>query len=250
MKHSTALVWLGVAYFLAGSIGFYLQPGPQAWAPAVYLILGGAYISWVAWVLRNQERAKVESDQRRAEREKRHDDRMRQADLRAELDQTYGQVSLRKVPNTGTQVAGKTLSVAQLIEAIEALIALDDAKALVPHGIGGHSRALLQRSALKLAELNAELQETRNDSARLEWCIQNTELVYSDEAGIAMLGTTRWNEQVWFNGATAREAIDHIIRDGEDVYENGTPYQQQADAQEMSRDRFIAEYGFPPEDVK
>jgi len=38
-----------------------------------------------------------------------------------------------------------------LIACIEALLRLDAAGALVPHGIGGHARTLLESAAIRLA---------------------------------------------------------------------------------------------------
>ena len=43
----------------------------------------------------------------------------------------------------------------KLIEMISALLALDEQRALVPHGVGGHGRELLERSANALAEHDA-----------------------------------------------------------------------------------------------
>ena len=43
----------------------------------------------------------------------------------------------------------------KLIEMISALLALDKQRALVPHGVGGHGRELLERSANALAEHDA-----------------------------------------------------------------------------------------------
>ncbi len=47
---------------------------------------------------------------------------------------------------------------AALCRAIEALLALDAANALVPHGIGGHARNLLEAAAIRLSmmELKGE----------------------------------------------------------------------------------------------
>ncbi|WP_201319994.1 hypothetical protein [Burkholderia sp. E168m30] len=40
---------------------------------------------------------------------------------------------------------------AQLVRSIEALLELDAEGALVPHGVGGHARALLSAAAIRLA---------------------------------------------------------------------------------------------------
>ena len=64
---------------------------------------------------------------------------------------------------------------ANLIESIVALVSLDRAGVLVPHGIGGHARSLLESAAIRLsqpdrvAELEAALKGARDalDHARL-----------------------------------------------------------------------------------
>ncbi|MDY1046619.1 hypothetical protein SOM55_07385 [Pseudomonas coleopterorum] len=47
------------------------------------------------------------------------------------------------------------MSEQKLIEMISALLALDEKRALVPHGLGGHARELLQRSVSALADYDA-----------------------------------------------------------------------------------------------
>lgn len=49
----------------------------------------------------------------------------------------------------------------RLIACIEALLDLDAAKALVPHGIGGHARGLLSAAGARLAAKDAEIAELR-----------------------------------------------------------------------------------------
>lgn len=51
----------------------------------------------------------------------------------------------------------------RLIACIEALLDLDEAKALVPHGIGGHARGLLSAAGVRLAAKDAEIAEQRNE---------------------------------------------------------------------------------------
>ena len=51
---------------------------------------------------------------------------------------------------------------ANLIESIVALVSLDRAGVLVPHGIGGHARSLLESAAIRLSQLDrvVELEAT------------------------------------------------------------------------------------------
>lgn len=59
-----------------------------------------------------------------------------------------------------------------LIACIEALLRLDGAKALVPHGIGGHARGLLSAAGVRLAAKDAEIAELRRAFDRAEADVQ------------------------------------------------------------------------------
>ena len=58
---------------------------------------------------------------------------------------------------------------AHLVECIDALIDLNDANALVPHGIGGHARDLLSAAAVRLSRPSQSPDE-REAIARIEQC--------------------------------------------------------------------------------
>ncbi len=57
---------------------------------------------------------------------------------------------------------------AHLIRSIEALIELNDEGALVPHGIGGHARALLSAAAVRLAAQSADARNGEGAAVRAD----------------------------------------------------------------------------------
>lgn len=52
----------------------------------------------------------------------------------------------------------------KLIASISALLKLDAAGALVPHGVGGHARLLLEAAAIRLGELDARFQNLKENA--------------------------------------------------------------------------------------
>lgn len=73
----------------------------------------------------------------------------------------------------------------------------------------------------------AEIERLRDDTRRLDWVIDNFDV--ADGSGDDFLV---WLDFNYFAGSTPWEAIDHAMRDGDEVRDRGTPYQQVADALE------------------
>lgn len=104
-------------------------------------------------------------------------------------------------------------STEQLIASITALIKLDSAGALVPHGIGGHARKLLAAAAVRLAAPTAQPEipaVSRESISALRWLLNMT--TEFDRKDVRTRQAARLLDDYTVEGRTNREWLEDLWR--------------------------------------